>query len=96
MTKEPGFGSTLHNGPILAMAKVIQNVMGSAAKAEILGIYMDAKETPAIRECLQNLGHLRKATNITTDNSTSRGIVTGEMKQKMAKALDMRKGWIIN
>ena len=27
---------TLHNGPILAMVKIIRNVMGSTAEAEVL------------------------------------------------------------
>ena len=44
------------------MAKVIQNVMGSATEAEILGIYMNAKEAVAIQECLNNLDHQQQAT----------------------------------
>lgn len=81
------YDGTLHNGPILAMAKVIINVMGSATEAEILEIYMNAKEAVAIQECLNNLGHQQNAANITTDNSTSKGIVRGEMKQKWQKSL---------
>jgi hypothetical protein len=48
---------TLHNDPILVLAKVIRNVMASAAEAEVIGLFMNAQETVPIRQCLLDLGH---------------------------------------
>ena len=70
--------------------------MASAAEAEVIALFMNAQEATAIRECLINLGHPQGPISLVTDSSTAHGIITGEMKQKMAKAFDMRKNWIIN
>ena len=59
--------STLFNGPILVLAKVIRNVMASAAEAEIIGIFMNAQEAVTFRQCLEELGHPQPSTPIKTN-----------------------------
>jgi hypothetical protein len=86
----------LFNGPVLVLAKVIKNVMSSAAEAEVAALFMNAQEAIPIRHCLIDLGHPQPPTPLKTDNSTAKGILTGEMKQKHTKAMDMRFYWLVN
>lgn len=53
---------TQFNGPALVLAKIIKNVMTSAAKAEVGALYMNAQEVLAVRQCLIELGHPQPAT----------------------------------
>ena len=87
---------TQFNGPILVLARIIRNVMASAAEAEIGSLYMNAREAIPIRTCLIDLDHPQPPTPLTTDNSTAHGIICGTMKQKMMKAIDMRFNWLRN
>ena len=61
---------TLYNGPILALAKVIKNVMASAAEAELAALFMNAQEALGLRNCLEAIGYKQPATPLKTDNST--------------------------
>ena len=85
---------TTFNGPITVIAKVIKNVMSSAAEAEVGALFLNAQEAIPFRQCLSDLGHKQKATPINTDNATAQGIVNNTMKQKKSKAMDMRFYWI--
>jgi hypothetical protein len=85
---------TLFNGPILVLAKIIKNVMASAAETEVAGIYLNATEAVSERNCLLEMGHPQPPTPIKTDNTTARGIITGTIKQKRSKAIDMRFYWL--
>ena len=85
---------TKFNGPITVIAKVIKNVMSSAAEAEVGALFMNAQEAIPFRKCLEELGHPQKATPINTDNATAQGIVNNTMKQKRSKAMDMRFYWV--
>ena len=67
--------------------------MASAAAAEVGALYMTVQEALAIRQCLIELGHPQPPTPMKTDNSTAQGILTGTMKQKRSKAIDMRFYW---
>ena len=40
------------------------------------------------------MGHPQPPTPIKTDNTTARGIITGTIKQKRSKAIDMRFYWL--
>mmetsp|Transcript_2562 Transcript_2562/g.5252 ORF Transcript_2562/g.5252 Transcript_2562/m.5252 type:complete len:157 (-) Transcript_2562:130-600(-) len=81
---------TQFNGPILVLAKIIKNVMASAAEAEVGALYTNAQEAIAIRQCLIELGHPQPPTPMKMNNSTAQGILTGTIKQKQTKAIDMR------
>ena len=85
---------TLFNGPIYVLAKIIKHVMGSAMEAEIRAMYMNAQKLVEYRQTLKDMGHPQKATLIRTDNKTACGILTGTMKQKASKFIDMNFHWL--
>jgi len=64
--------------------------MASAAEAEVGALYTNAQEAIAIRQCLIELGHPQPPTPMKMNNSTAQGILTGTIKQKQTKAIDMR------
>ena len=68
--------------------------MASAAEAEVGALFMNAQEAVAIRTCLEELGYPQPSTPLKTDNSTAKGIITGTIKQKRSKAIDMRFYWL--
>jgi hypothetical protein len=84
----------LFNGPIMVLAKIIKNVMSSAAEAEVAALFMNAQEMAPMRQCLKDLGHPQPATPIKTDNSTATGIINNTIKQKRSKSIDMRFYWL--
>ena len=85
---------TMINGSIAAIAKIIKNVMASAAEAEVAALYMNARLAVSIRIALIELGHPQPATKIKTDNTTADGIINGTIKQHRSKAIDMRFYWL--
>jgi len=84
----------LFNGLLLVLAKIIKNVMGSVAESEIGALYVNAQADVLIRTCLIEMGHPQPATPLTADNITADGILTGTIKQKRSKAIDMRFYWL--
>ena len=72
----------LFNGPILVLEKVIQNVMASAAEAEVGGLFMKYQESVTERKTLIEPGHPHPPTPLKTDNSTTDGILNGTVKKK--------------
>ena len=50
------------NGAILTIAKIIKNVISSAAKAELGNLYISAREVVYIRIILKELGHKQPRT----------------------------------
>ena len=85
---------TVFNGPVLVLAKVIKNVMASAAEAELGALFMNAQEAVALRNCLEAMGYPQPPTSVKTDNNTAQGIINNTMKQKRSKAIDMRFHWL--
>ena len=60
----------LFNAPILALAKEIKNVMGSAAEAEAAASHSNvanAQGTIPVRQALEEMGHPQPAARIRTD-----------------------------
>ena len=78
------------NGSIAVMAKIIKNVMASAAEAEVGALYMNAQLALPMRITLEELGHPQPPTPIKTDNTAANGIINGTVKQQRSKAIDMR------
>ena len=85
---------TMFNGAIYVLASVIKNVMASAMEAEIAALYLNATLIIEYRQTLEEMGHSQPPTVIRTDNKTAHGILTGTMKQKRSKAIDMRFHWL--
>jgi hypothetical protein len=92
-SKAPTVAPTL-NGPIHSICKIMTNVMGSAAEAEIGAAYINAQEAVPIRTTLAEMGHPQPSTPIQVDNTTAVGFANDTMKQKRSKAIDMRFYWV--
>ena len=76
------------------LAKIIKNVMASAMEAEIAALYLNAQLVVEFRQTLTDMGHPQPTTQIRTDNESACGILTGTMRQKRSKAIDMRFHWL--
>ena len=85
---------TINNAPILAIAKILKNVMSSAAESELGAIFHNAKEGVAERITLEEMGHPQGKTTIVSDNATAIGITNRTVKHKRSKAMAMRFYWV--
>lgn len=85
---------TMFNGAFYMLASVIKNVMASAMEAKIAALYLNATLIIEYRRTLQEMGHPQPPTVIQTDNKTAHSILTGTMKQKRSKSIDMRFHWL--
>ena len=85
---------TQFNGAVLILAKIIKNVMASAAKAEVSPLYLNTQKALAIQQCPIELGHSQPPTPLKIDNVTARGILTGTIKQICPKAMDRHFYWL--
>ena len=68
------------NGPIHVVFKIIKNILGSAAEAEIGTCYINARELLPIRVCAEEMGHLKVPTPLQVDNTTSLGFANKTIK----------------
>ena len=59
--------------------------MSPVAQAETIGAFHNTKTAVPIRTTLNELGHPQQPTTIRTDNSTSHGILTSTIRQKISK-----------
>ena len=78
----------------MVLAKVIKNIMASAAEAELGAIYTNAQEALQMRQYLEELSHHQPATLLKTDNSTAQGIINNTIKHKRSKAMVMLCSWL--
>ena len=88
-------GSELpYNGAIDILTTTIKAVVSSASEAEYGAAFLNATHAlPAIRT-LEFFNFPQFQVPITMDNSTAHGIVTGSMKPRRSKAMDMRFHWL--
>jgi hypothetical protein len=86
----------LNNGEILNKAHIIKNVVSSATKAELAGIYIMACKAVYIRIFLEEIGHIQPPTPLQTDNAMVDSIINGKVQPKQTKAMDMRFHWLCN
>ena len=82
------------NGAIHILCQILSNVMSSATEAEISAVFANCKKCLAIRQALVEMGHPQPATPIEVDNQCAVGILTDAVKQRRAKAMDMRFFWV--
>ncbi len=85
-----------NNGAILNIAHIIKNVMSSATKAELAGLYIMACKAVYIRTILEELGHVQSPTPLQTDNAMADWVINGKVQPKQTKAMDMRLNWLCN
>jgi hypothetical protein len=86
--------TTFNNGPIHTIAKIMRNVMASAAEAEMGALFINTKEGVSLQTALLKMGHPQPTTPVQTDNSTAFGIVQNTVKQVRSKTMDMRFYWV--
>ncbi len=82
------------NGAILNIAKVIDNVVSSAAEAELGALFMNVRETVYLRRILAKMGHPQPKTPIQTNNSTAEGVINSKIQPKRTKSMDMCFEWL--
>jgi hypothetical protein len=82
------------NGAIQVISQIMNNVLASAAEAEVGGLFINGQAACPIRTTLTELGHQQPPTIMVTDNECARGIANETVKQKRSKAIDMRFYWI--
>jgi hypothetical protein len=85
----------LTNGAILIIITILKHVMSSAAEAEIVSVFLDAKEATTLRTTLEEMGHPQPPTPLQTDNTTVMGYSNGTIKQRRTRAIDMRFYWVL-
>ncbi len=71
-----------NNGAVLNIAHIIKNVMSSAAKAELGGLYIMAREAIYIRITLIFLGHKQPPLPLQTDNVMADAVINGKIQPK--------------
>ena len=88
--------NNLFDAPTLALAKVIKNVMGSAAEAEVAALHLNAQEAIPVRQALEEMGHPlpQPPTRIRTDNATAKGFANNTVKIKRSKTFDRQFWWL--
>jgi hypothetical protein len=84
----------ISNGPRLCHKTVLKHVVSSVAEAEFGALFVNAKEGTVTRTTLSEMGHNQYATDLTTDNTTTDGIINNTVQQTQSKAMDMRFYWI--
>jgi hypothetical protein len=83
-----------NNGTVLNIAHTIKNIMSSATKAELAGLYIMAREAVYIRMILKELGHKQPPTPLQIDNAMADAIINGKIQPKQTKAMDVRFNWL--
>ena len=80
------------NDAIQVVCKTLQNVVSSASKAETGGIFIGGQQLVPIITALSEINHPQLASRscISTNNSTAKGVLTANLRQKLSKAFDMR------
>ena len=79
-----------NNGSVLNIAKIIKNVMTSAADAEIGALFINTRQAIPARYLLEEMGHKQPPTSIQTDNTTALGFVNKNLQPKATKSTDMQ------
>ena len=79
-----------NNGAVLNIAKIIKNVMTSAADAEIGALFINTRQAIPARYLLEEMGHKQPPTPIQTDNTTALGFVNQNIQPKATKSTDMQ------
>jgi hypothetical protein len=81
------------DGAILTPCYIMGEVISSAARAKLGGLFYNGKEACPIFITLKELGYPQPPTIIVTNNSTATGIANDTIKQKRSKAIDMQFYW---
>ena len=77
------------NGAALNIAKIIRNVVTSAASTEIADLGTNTGQAIPARQLLEEMGYKQPATPTQTDNTTALGFVSKNLNPKATKSKDM-------
>ena len=82
-------------GTVQVICKTLQNVVSSTAEAETGGIFISCQQEVSIITALSELNHQQPAsgTRISTDNSTAKGVLIANLRQKLSKAFYILYWW---
>jgi hypothetical protein len=83
-----------NNGAVLNIAHIIKNVMSSATKAELAGLYIMARDAVYTRIIFEELGHKQPTTPLQTDNAMANAVINGKIQPKRTIAMNMRFHWL--
>jgi hypothetical protein len=82
------------NGAVLSITQIIKSVMASAAKAELVALFVTAREMIPHRQTLIDMGWPQPKSPIQTNNSTAAGVTNKTIVPCQAKMMDMRLWWL--
>ena len=68
------------NGPVAIECSILKNIMSSAAKSELGGVFTNATHACGMRTILQEMGHPQPDTPICTDDTTANDLVANRIK----------------
>ena len=85
---------TLNNPPFYVLCKLLRHVVATAAEAETVGTFFNAREIIYLRRHFIALGHPQPPTMLTTNNSTTAAFAQNNLKMKRLKSWDMRYFWL--
>ena len=68
--------------------------MSSTQESETGGCYINAKDLLPIRHTAIEMGHSQGPTPLQLENKCAHGILTGVIKQKQSKGMDMQFYWL--
>jgi hypothetical protein len=71
-----------NNGAVLNIAHIIKHVMSSATEAELVGLYIMAREAVYIRIILEEMGYKQPPTPLQTANSMAEAVINGKVQSK--------------
>ena len=83
-----------NTGAIVTLSSVIKHVMSSAYESELAALFYNCKAAVPLRVTLEEMGHRKPKTPVTTDNSTVHGLIQSTMIPKASKSMDMRFHWL--
>ena len=69
-----------NTGSVETIAKLIWNVVTSAADAEIGALFINTRQSLLVRYLLKEMGHLQPPTPIQTEDTTALGFVTNNLQ----------------
>ena len=82
------------NGAVLALSKVVDVVVSSAAEVEYASLFINGQKGVHLRNIADALGHIQPPTIMLCDNECAQGIASDTVKIKKSKSWDMRWHWI--
>ena len=83
-----------NKGAILNIAHIIKHLMLSVAEAEMVALYIMAREAMYIRIILEEMGHKQPPSPIWIDNTMVDGVINKKVQSKWTKAMDMQFHWV--